>query len=327
MQGPDFPTGGFIYGKSGIAQAYTDGRGRFMMRAKAAIESMTKEKQAIIVTEIPYQVNKSRLIERIAELVNEKMIDDIGDVRDESDRDGMRIVIELKRGAQPEIILNQLYKHTQMQESFSHDLPGRRQRTAEGMGLDRGDQALHRSPHGRCAASHGLPAAQGREREHILEGYKIALDNLDAVIKHHPRQSGSRAEARENLYALEPRSTMLVIKTMAALHRRGFAASSAADKLDAILELQLYRLTRLSVDEISERARARFARTSPSTNPSCQRQEAARRDRRGTRRRPQAIRRRDERRTQILDEAAEIQTGRPDRRRASRRHCQPLRAT
>src|SRR6201994_2367514 len=119
VQGPDFPTGGFIFGKSGIAQAYTTGRGRFLMRAKVATENLTKEKQAIIVTEIPYQVNKSKLIERIAELVTEKIIDDISDVRDESDRDGMRIVIELKRGAQPEIILNQLYKNTQMQESFS----------------------------------------------------------------------------------------------------------------------------------------------------------------------------------------------------------------
>src|SRR6202044_986171 len=119
VQGPDFPTGGFLYGKSGIVNAYKTGRGRFMMRAKVATESLTKEKQAIIVTEIPYQVNKSKLIERIAELVTEKIVDDISDVRDESDRDGMRIVIELKRGAQPEIVLNQLYKHTQMQESFS----------------------------------------------------------------------------------------------------------------------------------------------------------------------------------------------------------------
>ena len=119
VQGPDFPTGGFLYGKSGIPAAYKTGRGRFMMRARVATENLTKEKQAIIVTEIPYQVNKSKLIERIDELVNDKIVDDIGDVRDESDRDGMRIVIELKRGAQPEIVLNQLYKHTQMQESFS----------------------------------------------------------------------------------------------------------------------------------------------------------------------------------------------------------------
>jgi DNA gyrase subunit A len=112
VKGPDFPTGGFIYGKSGIVQAYKTGRGRFMMRAKVGTENITKEKQAIIVTEIPYQVNKSVLIQRIAELVNNKIIDEISDVRDESDRDGMRIVIELKRGAQPEIVLNQLYKHT-----------------------------------------------------------------------------------------------------------------------------------------------------------------------------------------------------------------------
>src|SRR5579864_3276461 len=119
VQGPDFPTGGFVYGTTGIAQAYKTGRGRFMMRARVATENLTKEKQAIIVTEIPYQVNKSKVIERIAELVNEKIIDEISDVRDESDRDGMRIVIELKRGSQPEIVLNQLYKHTSMQESFS----------------------------------------------------------------------------------------------------------------------------------------------------------------------------------------------------------------
>src|SRR5258707_3828523 len=119
VQGPDFPTGGFVYGKSGIAQAYKTGRGRFMMRARVATENLTKEKQAIIVTEIPYQVNKSKLIERIAELANEKIVDEISDVRDESDRDGMRIVIEMKRGSQPEIVLNQLYKHTQLQESFS----------------------------------------------------------------------------------------------------------------------------------------------------------------------------------------------------------------
>src|SRR5882724_2031012 len=119
VKGPDFPTYGIIHGRSGIAEAYRTGRGRFMMRARAAIENMTKEKQAIIVTEIPYQVNKARLIERIAALVNEKIVDDISDIRDESDRDGMRIVVELKRGAEPQLVLNQLYKHTQMQESFS----------------------------------------------------------------------------------------------------------------------------------------------------------------------------------------------------------------
>src|ERR1700761_3168011 len=199
VQGPDFPTGGFIYGKSGIVNAYKTGRGRFMMRAKVATETLTKERQAIIVTEIPYQVNKSKLIERIAELVNEKIVDDIGDVRDESDRDGMRIVIELKRGAQPEIILNQLYKHTQMQESFSMIFLA----VLNGRPLEFPlDVAL------RAFIDHRIDVVQrrtafllrkAREREHILEGYKIALDNLDTVIRI-IRGSRSRAEARENLY-------------------------------------------------------------------------------------------------------------------------------
>src|SRR6202167_2742774 len=200
VQGPDFPTGGFLYGKSGITQAYTTGRGRFMMRAKVATENMTKEKQAIIVTEIPYQVNKSKLIERIAELVTEKIVDEIGDVRDESDRDGMRIVIELKRGAQPEIVLNQLYKHTQMQESFSMIFLAVLNGQPRELGLD---QAI------RCFINHRIDVVQrrtvfllrkAREREHTLEGYKIALDNLDKVIKI-IRGSNSRADARENLYA------------------------------------------------------------------------------------------------------------------------------
>jgi DNA gyrase subunit A len=127
VQGPDFPTGGFIHGRSGIMEAYRTGRGRFIMRAKAAIEHVTKDKDAIIVTEIPYQVNKANMIKRIAELVNNKVIDEISDVRDESDRDGMRIVIELKRGCEPQIVLNQLFKHTSMQEELQHDLPGRGQ--------------------------------------------------------------------------------------------------------------------------------------------------------------------------------------------------------
>src|SRR5438046_6739007 len=119
VKGPDCPTGANIYGRSGIEAAYTNGRGRFMMRAKAKIEDMAQGRKSIIITEIPYQVNKARLIERIAQLVNDKIVDDISDVRDESDRDGMRIVVDLKRGAEEQIVLNQLYKHTQMQESFS----------------------------------------------------------------------------------------------------------------------------------------------------------------------------------------------------------------
>src|SRR6266700_203969 len=121
VTGPDFPTGGFIYGREEIRKSYLEGRGILQLRARAGIDRIgrgTQERDAIIITEIPFQVNKARLIERIAELINEKKLDGISDLRDESDRDGMRVVIELKRDAVPEVLLNQLYKHTPMQESF-----------------------------------------------------------------------------------------------------------------------------------------------------------------------------------------------------------------
>jgi DNA gyrase subunit A len=257
VQGPDFPTGGFLYGKSGIPQAYKTGRGRFMMRAKVATENLTKEKLAIIVTEIPYQVNKSKLIERIAELVNDKIIDEISDVRDESDRDGMRIVIELKRGAQPEIVLNQLYKHTQMQESFSMIFLAVLNGQPKELGLD---QAIH------CFINHRIDVVQrrtvfllrkAREREHILEGYKIALDNLDTVIRI-IRASGSRVEARENLYAWGKGTEIVMNLDRVRLphEERGLTLR----QIDAILELQLYRLTQLSIDELLNELRQVRAR-------------------------------------------------------------------
>jgi len=247
VQGPDFPTGGFLYGKSGIPNAYKTGRGRFMMRAKVAQENLTKEKQAIIVTEIPYQVNKSKLIERIAELVTDKIVDDISDVRDESDRDGMRIVIELKRGAQPEIVLNQLYKHTQMQESFSMIFLAVLNGQPRELGLD---QAI------RCFLDHRVDVVQrrtvfllkkDRAREHILEGLKIALDNLDSVIRI-IRGSGSRVEARENLYAWGKGKdiTLNLDRERLPHEEKGLTLR----QIDAILELQLYRLTQLSIDEL-----------------------------------------------------------------------------
>jgi DNA gyrase subunit A len=247
VQGPDFPTGGFLYGKSGIPEAYRTGRGRFMMRARVATENLTKEKQAIIVTEIPYQVNKSKLIERIAELVTEKIVDEISDVRDESDRDGMRIVIELKRGAQPEIVLNQLYKHTQMQESFSMIFLAVVNGQPRELPMDAAIRVFidHRIDVVQRRTVYLLRKA--REREHILEGYKIALDNLDTVIRI-IRASGSRAEARENLYAWG-KGTEIVItldRERLAHEERGLTLR----QVDAILELQLYRLTQLSVDEI-----------------------------------------------------------------------------
>jgi DNA gyrase subunit A len=245
VQGPDFPTGGFIHGRSGIFEAYKNGRGRFMMRAKAAIEHLTKEKQAIVVTEIPYQVNKSKLIERIAELVNNKVIDEIADVNDFSDRDGMRIVVELKRGAEPQIVLNQLFKHTSMQESFSMIFLAVVNGQPKEMGLVQAVTHFvnHRIDVVRRRTAYLLMKA--REREHILEGYRIALDNLDAIIKL-IRGSGSRPEAKENLLAAKFKiSDALLIERIGG--REGKLTPRQAD---AILDLQLYRLTRLSTEEI-----------------------------------------------------------------------------
>ena len=247
VQGPDFPTAGVIYGRSGIEQAYRTGRGRFMMRARTKRETLSRDKEAIIVTEIPYQVNKSRLIERIAQLVNDKIIDDIVEPRDESDRDGMRIVIELKRGAQPEIVLNQLYKHTQMQESFSMIFLAVLHGQPKELPLDHAIRAFidHRVDVVQRRTVYLLRKA--REREHILEGYKIALDNLDTVIKL-IRGSGSRAEARENLYAWGKGKDIVINldRELQPQEERGLSLR----QVDAILELQLYRLTQLSVDEI-----------------------------------------------------------------------------
>ena len=199
VHGPDFPTAGILYGRTGIAEAYRTGHGRFLMRARVAIESATKELKALVVTELPYQVNKSTLFKRIAELVENKIITDIDigadRTRDKSDRDGMRMVIGLKRGAQPEIVLNQLYKHTQLQESFSMIFLAVTNGQPKELGMAEAIQLFidHRIDVVQRRTVYLLRKA--REREHILEGLKIALDNLDAVIKI-IRASNSRADAR-----------------------------------------------------------------------------------------------------------------------------------
>ena len=256
VQGPDFPTGGFIHGRGGIVEAYRTGRGRFVMRAKAAIEHMTKERDAIVVTEIPYQVNKANLIKRIAELVNTKIIDEIGDVRDESDRDGMRIVIEMKRGAEAQIVLNQLFKHTQMQESFSMIFLAVVNGQPREMGLLQAIQYFvdHRIDVVRRRTAYLLMKAQ--EREHILEGYQVALDRVDDVIRI-IRGSENRAEARTNLVEYFTGKTVNVGegKSGKTVALQGLVPSQLtkpfdAVQADAILELQLHRLTRLSIDEI-----------------------------------------------------------------------------
>jgi DNA gyrase subunit A len=250
VKGPDFPTAGIIHGKAGILDAYKNGRGRFTMRAKAAIETFSKDREAIIVTEIPYQVNKRYLIERMAELVNNKTIEDISDIRDESDRDGMRIVIELKRGAEPQIILNQLFKHTQMQENFSMILLAVVHNQPKEMGLIQAIQHFidHRVDVVRRRTAFLLQKA--KDREHILEGYLTALDHLDNVIAI-IRGSANRADARENL-VLYFGGKKIEINTTGRAPKLDPEKPFTAIQADAILELQLHRLTRLSIDEINK---------------------------------------------------------------------------
>ncbi len=249
VQGPDFPTAAIIHGRAGIFEAYRTGRGRFMMRARAAIENINKDKQAIIVTEIPYQVNKARLIERIADLVNAKTIDDISDIRDESDRDGMRIVIELKRGAEPQIVLNQLFKHTSMQEGFSMILLAVVNGQPKELGLIQAIKHFidHRVDVVRRRTSYLLNKA--RDREHILEGYLTALDHLDNVIAI-IRGSANRADAKENLVAYFG-GKKIDINTTGRAPKLTADKPFTAKQADAILELQLHRLTKLSIDEIA----------------------------------------------------------------------------
>jgi len=267
LPGPDFPTGGYIYGREGIEQAYTGGRGSFQVRAKAAIEQRGKDRQDIIVTELPYQVNKARLIEHIAELIQSKKIDGIGDIRDESDREGMRIVVEVKRDEEPQIILNKLYKLTQMQESFGMILLAIVSGQPREMGLLDLLRLFidHRIDVVRRRTQYELRKA--REREHILLGYRIALDYIDDVIKV-IRGSSSRTNARENLFQFFTNKTVRVLVGNSEQNVRGVkldpkkygvpaGAIATGDtfgltytQIDAILELQLHRLTRLSIDEI-----------------------------------------------------------------------------
>src|SRR5512141_1004675 len=198
IPGPDFPTGGGIVGREGIESAYATGRGRLVVRGMAHIEEGKSGRHEIIITEIPYQVNKATLIERIAELVREEKIDQISDLRDESDQRGMSIVIELKRGAQPKKVLNQLYKYTQLQTTYGVQLlalVGGEPRT---LPLKRALQIFIEHRQTVIVRRTNFELAKARARQHILDGYLIALSNLDAVIKT-IRESQDAEAAKENL--------------------------------------------------------------------------------------------------------------------------------
>ena len=229
IPGPDFPTGGFIVGRSGVIQAYSTGRGAILMRARAAVETSRKgDKVAIVVTEIPYQVNKAKLVERIAELVRERTIEGISDLRDESDREGLRIVIELKRGEVPEVILNNLYKHTPLQSSFGVimlAIVAGRPKVLNLLELVDTFVEFRRDVVRRRTE---FELNKAEARYHILEGLRIALDHLDEVIKL-IRGSRTVPEARDGLMT-------------------GFGLT--AIQAQAILDMQLQRLTGLERQKI-----------------------------------------------------------------------------
>ncbi len=230
VPGPDFPTAGFIHGRKGIRDAYSTGRGVIQLRARAVIESSGKngERQSIIVTELPYQVNKARLIEKIADLVRHKQIEGIADLRDESDREGMRIVVDLKRDVQPKVILNQLYKHTQMQTSFGIimlAIVDRQPRVLKLREVLREYLDFRREVIVRRTR---FELAKAQDRAHILEGLKIALDHIEAVIKL-IRAAATPNEAKTGLVA-----------------KFGLTEVQA----QAILEMRLQRLTGLERDKI-----------------------------------------------------------------------------
>jgi len=230
VTGPDFPTGGFICGREGIRDAYRTGRGRIVMRARATIEQIDANNERIVITEIPFMVNKSRLIEQIAQLVRDKKLPDIRDLRDESDRDGMRIVVELKRDAVPEIVLNRLYRHTQMQSTFGTILLALVDGQPKVMSLRETLQHFidHRLEVIVRRSEYDLKRAL--EREHILEGLKIAVDNIDEVIKI-IRGSKNTETASEQL-------------------QESFELSERQAK--AILDMRLARLTGLEIEKLEE---------------------------------------------------------------------------
>jgi DNA gyrase subunit A len=230
VPGPDFPTGGFILGRQGIIDYYSKGRGSMKLRARAATEKLGKDREAIIVTEIPFQVNKARLIEQIAASVADKRIEGISDVRDESDRDGMRIVVELKRGEQTEIVLNNLYKHTQMQMNFGVIMLSIVNGQPRELGLIEVIKRFieHRADVVRRRTDYLLRKA--RDREHLLLGFRKALDHLDEVIQM-IRASRTPKEARESL-----------------IGRFEFTERQA----QAIIELQLQRLTGMEQQKIAD---------------------------------------------------------------------------
>jgi DNA gyrase subunit A len=255
VPGPDFPTGGIILGRAGIRSAYHLGRGAIVMRGKFTIETIRKEREAIVITEIPYQVNKAAMVERIGELVREKKIEGIADLRDESDRDGYRVVIELRRDAMPDVVLNQLYRFTTLQSTFGANmvaLDGGRPQVMNLKDLLRAFVVFREEVISR-RTKHLLGKA--RDRAHILVGLAIAVANIDEVIRL-IRSAPDPNSAREALMARDwpaTTSASLIALIDDPRHRLSEAGTArlSAEQAKAILDLRLQRLTALGRDEIA----------------------------------------------------------------------------
>ena len=259
VPGPDFPTGGEIIGRTGARNALMTGRGSVIMRGKAAIEDIRKDREAIIITAIPYQVNKASMVERIAELVREKRIEGISDLRDESDRDGMRVVVELKRDASADVVLNQLYRFTPLQSSFGVNMLALNRGRPEQMGLREMLTAFVDFREEVVVRRTRFELGKARDRGHVLVGLAIAVANIDEVI-HIIRSSKDPAEARERLVGKDwPAGDMMPLVDLIADPRsvlvEGNLIRLTDEQARAILALTLSRLTGLGRDEIFGEAR------------------------------------------------------------------------
>ncbi|MCA3718723.1 MAG: DNA gyrase subunit A, partial [Brevundimonas sp.] len=259
VPGPDFPTGGEILGRTGARNALRDGRGSVMVRGVATIETIRKDREAIIVTELPYQVNKKTLQERIAEMVREKRIEGISDVRDESDRQGMRLVIELKRDASGDVVLNQLWRFSAMQSSFGVNMLALNHGRPEQMGLRKLLELFLEFREEVAVRRIKYELAKARDRGHVLVGLAVAVANIDEVI-HIIRSSADPAEARERLQAKSwPVGDMIALVELIADPRsvliEGDKLNLTDEQARAILALTLSRLTGLGRDDIFGEAR------------------------------------------------------------------------
>lgn len=258
IPGPDFPTGALIMGRGGAKQGVLTGRGSVIMRAKTEIEEIRKDRMAIIVTEIPYQVNKASMIKKIAALVNEKRIEGISAVRDESDRVGMRVVIELKRDAVPDVVLNQLFRYSQLQQNFSSNMLALNGGKPEQMNVRDMLEAFLAFREEVIARRTKFDLAKARDRAHILVGLATAVANIDEIIKI-IRGSANPKEARENLLGRTwPAQDMGALIKLIADPRSKLMGDGTIqlteEQAKAILDLRLLKLTALGMDEITEEA-------------------------------------------------------------------------